>query len=249
MVEFGRGGCADESGPNDGDDEEQTGPWIGFNIYNPVMNTWDSINLLNVTDDLGFDAKVLTLGDWHSPTVAIDYVNYVWYIILQSTVPLRQVILKKDVDSLTSFMSRIDLTENTLTLFPTQLLYEGWKVISDLNEKAPFVGRGVATVVQDKIVVITGTANSFTPGDTQQAELRSCDHAFVFSTATNTWARQDLVRLSCCIRLCIGDSWHFMQTILTMAFFQTVADKGEMPDTRERAAILAGKWLARLVTS
>ncbi|KAF9360268.1 hypothetical protein BGX34_007869 [Mortierella sp. NVP85] len=211
MVEFGRGGCADESGANDGDDEEQTGPWIGFNIYNPVMNTWDSINLLNVTDDLDFDAKVLTLGDWHSPTVAIDYKNYVWYIILQSTVPLRQVILKKEVDSLTSFMSRIDLTENTETLFPTQLLYEGWKVISDLNEKAPFVGRGVATVVQDKIVVITGTANSFTPGDTQQAELRSCDHAFVFSTATNTWARQDL----------------------------TVADKDEMPDTRERAAILA----------
>ncbi|KAF9985815.1 hypothetical protein BGZ65_009746 [Modicella reniformis] len=176
------------------------------------MNTWDSIDLVNTTEDLGLDTKlVLATGDWLSPTVAIDYVNFAWYIILQSTAPLRQVILRKDLDSLTSFMSRIDLTENTLTLFPTQLLYEGWKVISILNENAPFVGKDVATLVQDKIIIITGTANSFTPGDMQQAELRGCDHAYVFSTTKNTWTRQDL----------------------------TVIDNGGMPETREKAALLA----------
>ncbi|KAG0210090.1 hypothetical protein BGX31_001981, partial [Mortierella sp. GBA43] len=207
MVEFGRIGCKDDTEDGDGAIE----PWIGFNIYNPVMNTWDSIDLVNATSDLDFNAKVLTVGNWRSPTVAVDYVHYAWYILLQSTVPLQQVILRKDVESLTSFMSRIDLTENTLTMFPTQLLYEGWKVVSTLHEKAPFVGKGVATAVKDKIVIITGTANSFTPGDIDQAELRGCDHAYVFSTVTNTWARQDL----------------------------TVANHGAMPDTRDKAALLA----------
>lgn len=199
MVEFGRGGCADDSDGNNGKDgdngEAGTGPWIGFSIYNPVMNTWEIVDLVNATTDPDFDAKVLTIGDWVSPTVAVDYVTFAWYIILQSTSPLRQVILKKDLESLTSFMSRIDLTENSLTMFPTQLLYEGWKVISNMNENAPFVGKGVATFVQDKIIIVTGTANSFTPGDIDQAELRGCDHAYVFSTTTHTWARQALVRV------------------------------------------------------
>ncbi|KAG0024507.1 hypothetical protein BGZ80_002067 [Entomortierella chlamydospora] len=203
MIEFGRGGCADN-------DEQE--PWIGFNIYNPVMNTWEAIDLVNTTTDMGFNTSIaFSVGNWNSPTVAVDYVNFAWYIILQSTAPLRQVILRKDLSILTSFMSRLDLTKTRSTMFPTQLLYEGWEVASILNENAPFVGKGVATVVRDKIIIISGTANSFTPGDTDHSELRGCDHAYVFSTTQNIWARQDL----------------------------TVADNGAMPDTRDNAAFIA----------
>ncbi|KAI7830211.1 hypothetical protein BC939DRAFT_439903 [Gamsiella multidivaricata] len=217
MIEFGRAGCADD---DDKDSEQQDGketvtdtrPWIGFNIYNPMMNTWESTDLINATADLGFNATaVLAIGNWLSPTVAVDYVNFAWYIILQSTAPLRQVILRKDLAGLTIFMGEIDLTKSHSTLFPTQLLYEGWNLTSVLNENAPFVGKGVATVVRDKIIIISGTANSFTPGDSDTAELRGCDHAYVFSTTTNAWTRQDLV----------------------------AANNGALPDTREKAAILA----------
>ncbi|KAF9169240.1 hypothetical protein BGX21_011201 [Mortierella sp. AD011] len=203
MIEFGRGGCADN-------DEQE--PWIGFNIYNPVMNTWKAIDLVNTTADMGFNTSIaFSVGNWNSPTAAVDYVNFAWYIILQSTAPLRQVILRKDLSTLTSFMSRLDLTKTRSTMFPTQLLYEGWEVASILNENAPFVGKGVATVVRDKIIIISGTANSFTPGDTDHSELRGCDHAYVFSTTQNIWARQDL----------------------------TVADNDAMPDTRDDAAFIA----------
>ncbi|KAF8925387.1 hypothetical protein BGZ58_000859 [Dissophora ornata] len=223
MVEFGRAGCADDNDQESEQQEQQqpgseaivvdTRPWIGFNIYNPVMNTWEGIDLVNATTDLGFNAtSTLAIGNWLSPTVAIDNVNFAWYIILQSTVPLRQVILRKDLASLTSFMGRIDLTESHSTMFPTQLLYEGWELTSELDQNAPFVGRGVATVVRDKIIIISGTANSFTPGDAQTAaELRGCDHAYVFSTVTKIWTRQEL----------------------------TTVNNGVMPDTREKAAFLA----------
>ncbi|KAF9195907.1 hypothetical protein BGZ50_002936 [Haplosporangium sp. Z 11] len=214
MIEFGRAGCADDGEHEDQKEQPEAGsqPWIGFNIFNPVMNTWESIDLVNTTADLGFDTTTtLTAGNWLSPTVAVDYVNMAWYIILQSTAPLRQVILKKDVSSLTSFMSRIDLTESSSTHFPKMLLNEGWKLISVLDETAPFVGKGVATIMRDNIVIISGTANSFTPGDAQSAELRGCDHAYVFSLATNTWTRQNL----------------------------TVENNEVIPDTREKAAFLA----------
>ncbi|KAG0266027.1 hypothetical protein BG011_003465 [Mortierella polycephala] len=214
MIEFGRAGCADDGEQEDQKEQPDAGsqPWIGFNIFNPVMNTWKSIDLVSATTDLGFDTTTtLTAGNWHSPTVAVDYVNMAWYIILQSTVPLRQVILKNDVSSLTAFMSRVDLTESSSTHFPTILLNEGWNLISVLDETAPFVGKGVATIMRDSIVIISGTANSFTPGDAQSAELRGCDHAYVFSLATNTWTRQNL----------------------------TVEDNEVIPDTREKAAFLA----------
>ncbi|KAG0309017.1 hypothetical protein BGZ98_005699 [Dissophora globulifera] len=212
MIEFGRAGCADGHETTTNDQGEVPQPWIGFNIYNPVMNTWESIDLVNATTDLGFDASsALTTGDWHSPTVAVDNVNFAWYIILQSTTPLRQVILKKDLVSLTDFASRTDLTKIHSTLFPTDLLYEEWTETSTLNELAPFVGDGVATVVRGNIVIISGTANSFTPGDADTSQLRGCNHAYIFSTTTNNWSRQDL----------------------------TVANGDAMPETRESAAILA----------
>ncbi|KAI1315051.1 hypothetical protein EDD11_001344 [Mortierella claussenii] len=215
MVEFGRAGCADEDGK--ASEQQQPGettvqPWIGFNIYNPVMNTWKGVDLMNSTTPLGFNATaVLGVGNWLSPTVAVDNVNFTWYIILQSTVPLRQVILRKDLKTLTSFMDPLDLTKSPSTLFPTQLLYEGWTVASVLNENAPFVGRGVATMVRDQLIIISGTANSFTPGDAQLGQLRGCDHAYVFSTTKSIWMRQAL----------------------------TVADGSAFPDTREKAAFLA----------
>ncbi|KAG0213822.1 hypothetical protein BGX28_003496 [Mortierella sp. GBA30] len=220
MVEFGRRGCADDTDQQEASGATGAGTegperWIGFNIYNPVMNTWEGIDLVNTTEDLGFNTTtVLTTGDWLSPTVAVDYVNFAWYIFLQSTTPLRQVILRKDLASLTQFMGRIDLTESSATLFPTTLLLEGWNLTSVLDENAPFVGKGVATAVRDQIVILSGTANSFTPGDADLAQLRGCDHAYVFSLTTHTWKRQDL----------------------------TVANNGVMPETRDKAAFLAGKY-------
>ncbi|KAG0047967.1 hypothetical protein BGZ83_007082 [Gryganskiella cystojenkinii] len=235
LIEFGRAGCADSledstttvSLPAVGDgagaappptqDGEPSSPssslpWIGFNMYNPIMNTWQSVDLVNSTEDLGFNkSSVLVLGNWQLPVVTVDSKNLAWFIILQSTAPLRQVILKKDLATLTSFMERIDLTESSSTLFPDSFLLQGWTLLSTLEEDAPFVGKGVATVAQDKIVIISGTANSFTPGDADRGELRGCDHAYIFSTTTNTWSRQDL----------------------------SVADNGVMPDTREKAAFLA----------
>ncbi|KAG0218824.1 hypothetical protein BGX33_005779 [Mortierella sp. NVP41] len=213
MIEFGRGGCQDQ---NEAAEAAALAagstwtPWIGFNIYNPVMNSWEVLDVMNdTTIDLGINlTETFSVGNWLSPTVAVDYVNFAWYIILQSTAPLRQVILWKDLASLTEFMSKVDLTE---TMFPTDLLFEGWNVTSVLDEKAPFVDKGVATVVGDRIVILTGTANSFTPGDAQTSQLRGCDHAYVYSTTTHAWTRQDL----------------------------KVADNGTMPDTRARAAFLA----------
>ncbi|KAF9942596.1 hypothetical protein BGZ67_000820 [Mortierella alpina] len=170
MVEFGRRGCAYD---NEKEAEAHKDPWIGFNMYNPVMNTWDVMDLVNATRDLGFNRiETLVLGDWTSPTVAVDYVGLAWYIILQSTTPLRQVILRKDLASLVQFMERVDLTESSATLFPSTLLLEGWNVTSVLNETAPFVGKGVATVVQNTIVILSGTANSFTTGDADLGQLR-----------------------------------------------------------------------------
>lgn len=214
MIEFGRSGCA-----NQGQEGASTPglSGIAFNIYNPVMNTWQVKDLVNISETLtppatsGLNATALTgLGNWLSPVVAVDYVALAWYIILQSTVPLRQLILKKDVSALTSFMGKIDLTESSSTLFPDELLFEGWETISDLNETAPFVGRGVATMMRDSIVIISGTANSFTPGDANIAELRGCDHAYLFSTVDHTWKRQELM-----------------------------ANSGVFPETREKAAFIA----------
>ncbi|KAF9126223.1 Melanoma-associated antigen D2 [Mortierella sp. 14UC] len=215
MIEFGRGGCQDQ---NEKEDAAAIAagstwtPWIGFNIYNPVMNNWESRDMMNDTAiDLGINlTETFAVGNWVSPTVAIDYISFAWYIILQSTAPLRQVILRKDLVSMTEFMSKVDLTESSSTMFPTDLLFEGWNVTSVLNEQAPFVDKGVATVAGDSIVVLTGTANSFTPGDAQISQLRGCDHAYVYSTTKHTWARQEL----------------------------TVADDGALPDTREKAAFL-----------
>jgi hypothetical protein len=198
MIEFGRGGCQDE---NEKTEAAVTAagstwtPWIGFNIYNPVMNYWESRDMMNETAiDFGFNlTETFAVGNWASPTVAIDYINFAWYIILQSTAPLRQVILRKDLVSLTEFMSKVDLTESSSTMFPTDLLFEGWNTTSLLNEQAPFVDKGVATVVGDNIIILTGTANSFTPNDAQISQLRGCDHAYVYSTIKHTWTRQDLV--------------------------------------------------------
>ncbi|KAG9326778.1 hypothetical protein KVV02_008668 [Mortierella alpina] len=209
MVEFGRRGCAYD---NEKEAEAHKDPWIGFNMYNPVMNTWDVMDLVNATRDLGLNrTETLVLGDWTSPTVAVDYVGFAWYIILQSTTPLRQVLLRKDLASLVQFMERVDLTESSATVFPSTLLLEGWNVTSVLNETAPFVGKGVATVVRNTIVILSGTANSFTAGDADLGQLRGCDHAYLFSLSDNTWTRQDL----------------------------TVVNNGAMPDTREKAAFLA----------
>ncbi|CAO3564122.1 unnamed protein product [Mortierella alpina] len=209
MIEFGRQGCANDY---EKEAEANKDPWIGFNMYNPVMNTWDMIDLINATQDLGFNrTATLVIGDWTSPTVAVDYVGLAWYIILQSTTPLSQVILRKDLASLVLFMERVDLTENSATLFPSTLLLEGWNVTSMLNESAPFVGKGVATVVRNQIVILSGTANSFTPEDADLGQLRGCDHAYLFSLSDNTWTRQDLI----------------------------VENHGAMPDTREKAAFLA----------
>ncbi|KAF9913316.1 Melanoma-associated antigen D2 [Linnemannia zychae] len=215
MIEFGRRGCQDQ---NEKDEAAAIAagstwtPWIGFNIYNPVMNYWESYDMMNDTEiDLGINlTETFAVGNWASPTVAIDYINFAWYIILQSAAPLRQVILRKDLGSLTEFMSKIDLTESSSTMFPADLLFEDWNVTSVLDEKAPFVGKGVAMVVGDNIIILTGTANSFTPGDAQTSQLRGCDHAYVYSTTKHAWARQDL----------------------------TVADNGALPDTREKAAFL-----------
>ncbi|KAG0096973.1 hypothetical protein BGZ93_003708, partial [Podila epicladia] len=217
MIEFGRSGCADE--------ETQGGPastsglsGIVFNTYNPVMNWWEVTDLANISEALtpsasGLNTNLTGTGNWLSPVAVVDYVNLFWYIILQSTVPLRQVILKKDVSALTRFMSKIDLKESSSTLFPDDLLFDGWETTSDLNETAPFVGRNVATMMRDSIVIISGTANSFTPGDANIAELRGCDHAYIFSTADHTWKRQDL----------------------------SVAN-GVFPETREKAAFIAGAY-------
>jgi hypothetical protein len=199
MIEFGKGGCQDQ---NELAEAEATAagskwtPWIGFNIYNPVMNSWEVQDMMNdTTIDLGINlTETFSIGNWQAPTVAIDYINFAWYIILQSTAPLRQVILRKDLGSLTEFMSKVDLTESSSTMFPADLLYEGWNVTSILDEKAPFVDKGVATFVGDRIVILTGTANSFTPGDAQTSQLRGCDHAYVYSTTAHTWTRQELVR-------------------------------------------------------
>ncbi|KAG0298836.1 hypothetical protein BGZ96_006227 [Linnemannia gamsii] len=215
MIEFGKGGCQDL---NELAEAEATAakskwtPWIGFNIYNPVMNAWEAQDIMNdTTIDLGINlTETFSIGNWQAPTVAIDYINFAWYIILQSTAPLRQVILRKDLVSLTEFMSKVDLTESSSTMFPVDLLYEGWNVTSILDEKAPFVDKGVATVVGDKIVILTGTANSFTPGDAQTSQLRGCDHAYVFSTTLHTWTRQEL----------------------------KVAENEALPDTREKSAFL-----------
>ncbi|KAG0280532.1 hypothetical protein BGZ95_009768 [Linnemannia exigua] len=211
MIEFGRGGCQDLNEKAEAAGSGWT-PWIGFNIYNPVMNSWEALDMMNDTAvDLGFNiTETFAVGNWASPTVAIDYINFAWHIILQSTAPLRQVILRKDLASLTEFMSKVDLTESSSTMFPIDLLYEGWNVTSAFDEKAPFVDKGVATVVDDKIVILTGTANSFTPGDAQISQLRGCEHAYVYSMTKHTWARQEL----------------------------TVTDNGAMPDTREKAAFL-----------
>lgn len=200
MIEFGRSGCADEETQN-GTTPTSGLSGIAFNIYNPVMNTWQVTDLVNISEALtpptsGLNVSLAETGNWLSPVVAVDYVALAWYIILQSTVPLRQLILKKDVSALTSFMSKIDLTESSSTLFPDELLFEGWETVSDLNETAPFVGRGVATVMRDSIVIISGTANSFTPGDANIAELRGCDHAYLFSMVDHTWKRQELVCLA-----------------------------------------------------
>ncbi|KAF9203288.1 Melanoma-associated antigen D2, partial [Haplosporangium sp. Z 27] len=211
MIEFGRAGCADTDERIEGTNAKVQ-PWIGFNIYNPVMNTWETIDLVNTTEDMGFNTTAaMAVGNWLSPTVAVDHINFAWYIILQSTAPLRQVILRKDLTTLTSFMSHLDLTKTSSTMFPIQLLYEGWEVASILNENAPFVSKGVATVVKNQIIIISGTANSFTPGDTDHAELRGCDHAYIFSTTKRIWTRQGL----------------------------SVTDNGPLPDTREKAAFLA----------
>ncbi|KAF9584432.1 hypothetical protein BGW38_006465 [Lunasporangiospora selenospora] len=214
MIEFGRSGCADEAEQLlPGQTPPQ--PRIGFTIFNPIMNDWDSVDLLNATAsgvDLGFDAnETLGAGDWLSPTIAVDTMELAWYIILQSSTPLRQVILRKGLANLTKEMEKIDLTESSSTLFPTQLLLQDWEVHSALNETAPFVGKAVATMVRDQIVIISGTANSFTPGDADLNELRPCDHAYVYSTKTRAWSRQNLV----------------------------VEDGGAMPDTREKAAFIA----------
>ncbi|OAQ27007.1 hypothetical protein K457DRAFT_139972 [Linnemannia elongata AG-77] len=215
MIEFGKGGCQDQ---NELEESKATAagskwtPWIGFNIYNPVMNSWEVEDMMNdTTIDLGINlTETLSIGNWQAPTVAIDYINFAWYIILQSTAPLRQVILRKDLMSLTEFMSKVDLTESSSTMFPVDLLYEGWNVTSIMDEKAPFVDKGVATVVGDRIVILTGTANSFTPGDAQTSQLRGCDHAYVYSTTAHTWTRQEL----------------------------KVAENEALPDTREKAAFL-----------
>ncbi|KAG0032623.1 hypothetical protein BGZ81_010436 [Podila clonocystis] len=222
MIEFGRSGCADE--------ETEGGPvstsglsGIAFNIYNPVLNTWQVTDLVNISDALAppltseLNANLTRIGNWLSPVVAVDYVKLAWYIVLQSTVPLRQLILKKDVSELTLFMSKVDLKESSSTLFPDDLLFEGWETVSDLNETAPFVGRGVATMMRDSIVIISGTANSFTPGDANIAELRGCDHAYLFSTVDHTWKRQEL----------------------------SVANDGVFPETREKAAFIAGSNVGR----
>ncbi|KAG0029873.1 hypothetical protein BGZ82_007696 [Podila clonocystis] len=216
MIEFGRSGCADEE--TEGGPASTSGlSGIAFNIYNPVMNTWQVTDLVNISDALtppltsGLNANLTRIGNWLSPVVAVDYVNLAWYIILQSRVPLRQLILKKDISKLTLFMSKIDLTESSSTLFPDELLFEGWETVSDRNETAPFVGRGVATMMRDSIVIISGTANSFTPGDANIAELRGCDHAYLFSTVDHTWKRQEL----------------------------SVANDGVFPETREKAAFIA----------
>ncbi|GJJ69962.1 hypothetical protein EMPS_02311 [Entomortierella parvispora] len=225
LIEFGRAGCADDADkdttetPAEGEEAAQPSatpssqlPWIGFNMYNPIMNTWQSIDLVNATEDLGFNkTTALVLGNWMAPVVAVDNSKLAWFIILQSSAPLRQVILRKDLATLNSFMGRIDLQESSSTLFPTSFLLQGWTLVSILEENAPFVGQGVATVVGDEIVIISGTANSFTPGDADQGELRGCDHAYVFSTVTSTWSRREL----------------------------TVANNGPLPDTREKAAFLA----------
>ncbi|KAF9967998.1 hypothetical protein BGZ70_007282 [Mortierella alpina] len=200
MIEFGRRGCAND---NEKEAEANKDPWIGFNMYNPVMNTWDVMDLVNATRDLGFNrTATLVLGDWTSPTVAVDYVGLAWYIILQSTTPLRQVILRKDLASLVQFMERVDLTENSATLFPSTLLLEGWNVTSVLNETAPFVSKGVATVVRDQIVILSGTANSFTPGDADLVGSKVYMHGgvkpyqtvlrdlWILDTETWTWHRR-----------------------------------------------------------
>lgn len=215
MIEFGKRGCQDQ---NELEEAKATAagtkwtPWIGFNIYNPVMNSWEVEDMMNdTTVDIGINlTETLSIGNWQAPTVAIDYINFAWYIILQSTAPLRQVILRKDLVSLTEFLSKVDLTESSSTMFPVDLLYEGWNVTSILDEKAPFVDKGVATVVGDRIVILTGTANSFTPGDAQTSQLRGCDHAYVYSTTAHTWTRQEL----------------------------KVAENEALPDTREKAAFL-----------
>ncbi|KAF9990725.1 hypothetical protein BGZ75_000111 [Mortierella antarctica] len=199
MVEFGRRGCAYD---NEKEAEAHKDPWIGFNMYNPVMNTWDVMDLVNATRDLGFNrTETLVLGDWTSPTVAVDYVGLAWYIILQSTTPLRQVILRKDLASLVQFMERVDLTESSATLFPSTLLLEGWNVTSVLNETAPFVGKGVATVVRNTIVILSGTANSFTAGDADLVGSKIYMHGgvkpyqtvlsdlWILDTETWTWQR------------------------------------------------------------
>ncbi|KAF9155261.1 hypothetical protein BG015_010465 [Linnemannia schmuckeri] len=215
MIEFGKGGCQDQ---NELAEAEATAaglkwtPWIGFNIYNPVMNSWEVEDMMNdTTIDLGINlTETFSIGNWQAPTVAIDYINFAWYIILQSTAPLRQVILRKDLASLTEFMSKVDLTESSSTMFPVDLLYEGWNVTSSLDENVPFVDKGVATVVGNRVVILTGTANSFTPGDAQTSQLRGCDHAYVYSTTAHTWTRQEL----------------------------KVAENETLPDTREKAAFL-----------
>ncbi|KAF9423935.1 hypothetical protein BGZ94_008132 [Podila epigama] len=222
LIEFGRAGCAnDEQKDKDKDGKAKEGRGLSgivFNIYNPVMNSWQVVDLVNMSEILtspivsGLNATALVeAGNWLTPVVAVDYVSLVWYIILQSTVPLRQLILKKDITALTKFMEEIDLTEDARTKFPEELLFEDWEMISDMEEKAPFVSRGVATFMRDSIVIISGTANAFTPNDAVYAELRGCDHAYLFSTVDRTWKRQDL----------------------------TVANNGILPEPREKAAFIA----------
>ncbi|KAG0237530.1 hypothetical protein BGW42_000740 [Actinomortierella wolfii] len=201
LVEFGRLGCANESSSDGGGKDTSA---IGFNIYDKYKNIWKTIDF-EVTDpatNTSLSPAEWVKGNWQAPVVLLDPVTMTWHIILQSSTPLRQVIISRSFGNMDGnataeeeefswwdFQGRKTILRQTI-----EFLSSGWTLTSDLNHTAPYVGRGTATFVDEMIVVISGEANSFIPGDLDpfSGDLRACDHAFVFSLATKQWRRVEL---------------------------------------------------------
>ncbi|KAF9972552.1 hypothetical protein BGZ73_004322 [Actinomortierella ambigua] len=203
LVEFGRLKCVDANESKlDGDV-----PAIGFNVYDRPKNIWKTVDF-EVNDpatNTSLNRLEWITGDWHAPVVLLDSINMTWHIILQSSTPLRQVIISRNFGDVVDDNDEDGEEDETFSWWDgagrktilrqtVEFLSRGWTLTSNLNHTAPFVGRGTATFVNGMIVVISGPGNSFTPGDLdpQSGELRACDHAFVFSMDEKKWHRVEL---------------------------------------------------------
>ncbi|KAF9157897.1 hypothetical protein DFQ26_008193 [Actinomortierella ambigua] len=204
LVEFGRLGCVDVDGDDSGK-PGNNGLAIGFNVYDRQKNIWKTVDF-EVSDpatNTSLSHTEWITGNWQAPVVLLDSVNMTWHIILQSSTPLRQVIITRSIaDAGEDDQEREEEAfswwdgpgRKTILRQTVEFLSRGWTLTSNLNHTAPFVGRGTATYVNGLIVVISGQGNAFTPGDSDPLSggLRACDHAFVFSLDTKQWRRVEL---------------------------------------------------------